>query len=146
MISGIIGSLLPILPGTPLSYVGLLCLQMTADPPFSLRFMIVWAIIVLLIQLLDQVASVAGAKKMGATWYGIWGSAGGAVLGFILFPPYGIIFGPVIGAFAGEILGGKSSDLALRAAMGAVLGFFVSTLLKVLVSLVMGYYFVANVI
>ncbi|MEX0905364.1 MAG: DUF456 domain-containing protein [Balneolaceae bacterium] len=146
IICGIIGAFLPVVPGLPLSYIGLLCLQLTSPPPFTLRFLVVWALIVLMIQLLEQIATIAGARKMGATGYGIGGSIVGIVLGFFFFPPFGIVFGPIIGAFAGEMIGGKSSDLALRAAMGAVLGFLVSTLLKVMVALVIAYYFVSAVI
>lgn len=145
IITGIIGAFLPVLPGTPISYLGLLCLQLTPNPPFSLKFLIVWALIVIMVQLLEQVASVAGAKKWGASRYGIFGSIAGAILGFFLFPPFGIVIGPIAGAFAGEIYGGKSSDLALRAAMGAVLGFLAGTFLKVIVALIIAYYFVINI-
>lgn len=145
MIGGIMGAFLPVVPGLPLSYAGLLMLQLTEHPPFSLRFLVVWALIVLMVQLLEQVGSIAGAKKMGATQYGVWGSVIGAILGFLLFPPFGIVFGPILGAYVGELINKTPSNLALRAAMGAVLGFFVSTLLKVLIALIMAYYFVTGV-
>lgn len=144
MITGLIGAFIPILPGLPFSYVGLLMLQLTESPPFSLRFMIVWAVIVVMIQFLEQIASVAGAKRMGATSYGIWGSVIGAIVGFILFPPFGIIFGPIIGAYIGELINKKTSREALRSAMGAVLGFFISTFIKVIAALVMAFYFFTN--
>ncbi len=144
MIIGLIGAFLPIMPGLPFSYVGLLMLQLTENPPFSLRFMIVWAVIVVMIQFLEQIASVAGAKKMGASSYGIWGSVIGAVGGLILFPPFGIVFGPIIGAYVGELINKKTSREALRSAMGAVLGFFVSTFIKVIVALIMTYHFAVN--
>jgi uncharacterized protein len=144
MITGLIGAFLPILPGLPFSYVGLLMIQLTENPPFSLRFMIVWAVIVVMIQFLEQIASVAGAKKMGASSYGIWGSIIGAVVGFLMFPPLGIVFGPIIGAYVGELINKKTSQEALRSAMGAVLGFFVSTFIKVIAALIMAYHFAVN--
>lgn len=144
MITGLIGAFLPIFPGLPFSYVGLLMLQFTENPPFTLRFMIVWAVIVVMIQFLEQIASVAGAKKMGASAYGIWGSLIGAIVGFVMFPPFGIVFGPIIGAFIGELLNKKTTQVALRSAMGAVLGFFISTFIKVVVALIMTYHFVMN--
>ncbi len=146
ILAGLIGSFLPVVPGLPFSYAGLLMLQFTTAPPFTLRFMIVWAVIVVMIQFLEQIASVAGAKKMGASIYGIWGSIAGAILGFIFFPPFGIIFGPIAGAFIGELLHKKPPAIAMKAAMGAVLGFFISTFIKVLAALIMAYYFVINVI
>ncbi|WP_069130375.1 DUF456 domain-containing protein [Rhodohalobacter halophilus] len=144
MITGLIGAFLPVLPGLPFSYAGLLMLQLTEYPPFSLRFMIVWAVIVVMIQFLEQIATVAGAKKMGASSYGIWGSIIGAIVGFIIFPPFGIVFGPIAGAYAGELINKKTSREALRSAMGAVLGFFVSTFIKVVAALIMTYHFVIN--
>ena len=144
MITGLIGAFLPVLPGLPFSYVGLLVLQLTETPPFSLSFLIVWAIIVVMIQFLEQIASVAGAKKMGASSYGIWGSIIGAIVGFFLFPPLGIVFGPIIGAYVGELINKKTSQEALRSAMGAIFGFFVSTFIKVVAALVMTYHFIVN--
>lgn len=144
IIIGLIGAFLPIMPGLPFSYVGLLMLQLTENPPFSLRFLIVWAVIVVMIQFLEQIASVAGAKRMGASSYGIWGSIVGAVVGFFMFPPLGIVFGPILGAYVGELINKKTSQEALRSAMGAVLGFFVSTFIKVIAALVMTYHFVVN--
>lgn len=146
MIAGIIGAFLPVIPGTPLSYLGLICLQLTSTPPFSLAFMIIWAIIVITVTSLDGLASVVGAQRMGGTRYGILGCMIGAVIGFFMFPPLGIIIGSIFGAFAGELLAGKKADLAMKAAWGAILGFFVSTFIKVLVSLILAYYFLVNVI
>jgi len=144
IITGLIGAFLPILPGLPFSYMGLLVLQLTENPPFSLRFLIVWAVIVVMIQFLEQIASVAGAKRMGASPYGIWGSVIGAIAGFFLFPPLGIVFGPIIGAYVGELINKKTAREALRSAMGAVLGFFVSTFIKVVAALIMTYHFIVN--
>lgn len=145
MIAGIMGAFLPVIPGTPFSYLGLVCLQLTSTPPFSLTFMIVWAVIVITVTSLDGLASVAGAQRMGGTRYGIIGCIIGAVIGFFLFPPLGIIIGPIFGAFAGELLAGKKMDLAMKAAWGAILGFFVSTFIKVLVSLILAFYFFTNI-
>jgi len=144
MLTGFIGAFLPVLPGLPFSYAGLLILQLTEPTPFTLRFMIVWAVIVVMIQFLEQIASVAGAKRMGATSYGIWGSVIGAVAGIFIFPPFGIVLGPIIGAYVGELINKKTSRVAFRSAMGAVLGLFVSTFIKVVIAIVMAYYFVVN--
>lgn len=67
---------------------------------------------------------------MGGTRYGIWGWIAGIVIGFFFFPPFGIIIGPIIGAYGGEIIGGKKPDLALKAATGVLLGFFVKHTVK----------------
>lgn len=145
IIVGIIGSVIPVMPGTPLSYLGLLFLQLTQTPPFSLTFMLIWALIVILVSGLDNLASIVGAQRMGGTRYGIWGCLFGGVLGIFIFPPFGLILGPIAGAFIGELIGGKNRDQAIRAATGAVLGFFVSTILKLIVSLILAYYFIVNI-
>ncbi len=144
VILGFIGSFLPIVPGTPVTYAGLLILQL-ATQPFTTTFLVVWAIIIVSIQVLDNVIPAYGTKKFGGSAYGIWGSLFGMVIGIFLFPPLGIIVGPLAGAFVGELIGGKTSDRAFKSAMGSFAGLLVNTLIKVIASGVMGYYFVVNV-
>lgn len=143
IIAGLLGSFLPVLPGPPISYVGLLLLQLTSSPPFSIQFLVVWALIVIAIMVLDNVVPAWGARKYGGSPYGVWGSILGLIAG-IFFPPLGIIIGPIVGAFVGEMVGGKTSDQALRAAWGSFVGFLAGTLMKVIASGMMGYYFFVN--
>lgn len=141
IIAGIAGSFLPVIPGPPLSYVGLLLLQLTSPAPFSASFLIGWAVVVILVSSLEHLIPAIGSNRMGGTKYGFWGCVIGGVMGIFFFPPLGIIIGPMIGAFAGEILAGQNSDRALRAAMGSFIGFFVGTVIKVAVSFVLAFYF-----
>lgn len=145
IIAGFVGSLLPVLPGLPLSYAGLLCLQLTQEPPFSLTFLLVWAGIVAVIMVLDNIIPAYGTKKSGGTSYGIWGSIFGLAIGIIFFPPLGMVIGPLIGAFAGELVGGQTSDRALKSALGSFAGLLVNTVIKVIASGIMGYYFIINI-
>jgi len=144
ILAGLLGSFLPVLPGPPISYVGLLLLQLTSTPPFSVQFLIIWALIVIAIMLLDNVVPAWGARKYGGSPYGVWGSILGLIAGFF-FPPLGIIIGPIVGAFIGEMAGGKTSDQALKAAWGSFVGFLAGTLMKVIASGMMGYYFFMNI-
>ena len=144
IIAGFIGSFLPVIPGPPLSYVGLLALQLTSSHPFSLQFLIIWALVVGVLMVLDNVIPAYGTKKFGGSAYGIWGCIIGIFIGFF-FPPVGLVAGPLIGAFVGELVGGKNSDQALRSAWGSFVGFLVSTVLKVMASGLMGYYFSLNI-
>ncbi len=144
ILAGLLGSFLPVLPGPPISYVGLLLLQLTSTPPFSIQFLVIWALIVIAIMILDNVVPAWGARKYGGSPYGVWGSIVGLIAGFF-FPPVGIIIGPIVGAFAGEMIGGKTSDQALRAAWGSFVGFLAGTLIKVVASGMMGYYFFMNI-
>lgn len=140
LITGIIGCIVPMLPGPPLSYAGLLFAQLISDPPFSLTFMLVWAAIVLAVSVLDYIIPVYGTKKLGGTKYGIWGCMVGLFAG-IWFGPWGIVLGPFLGAFAGEMLAANHTG-ALKAALGSFIGFLFSTLLKLIVCVVMAGYFV----
>ncbi|WP_445664123.1 DUF456 domain-containing protein [Fodinibius sp. AD559] len=144
IVAGFIGSFLPVVPGTPVTYCGLLILQL-ATQPFSATFLIVWALIVATIMVLDNVIPAYGTKKFGGSAYGISGSIVGMLIGIFFFPPIGMIVGPLAGAFVGEIVGGKTSDRALKSAVGSFAGLLVNTLMKVIASGVMGYYFVVNV-
>ena len=143
IIAGFLGSFLPVLPGPPISYLGLLLLQFTSGEPFSLQFFVIWALVIAVIMVLDNLIPSMGAKKYGGTPYGVWGSILGLVAGFF-FPPVGIIIGPIAGAFAGELIGGKTTDQALQSAWGSFVGFMAGTLMKVIASGMMGWYFFTN--
>jgi uncharacterized protein YqgC (DUF456 family) len=142
LLVGIIGSVVPLLPGPPLCYLALLVQQFRDHKPFSLQFLLIWAGIVLLVVLLDYMVPVYGTKKFGGSSYGIWGCTIGFIAAFWM-GPWGIILGPFAGAFIGEWLANRDSTQALRAAMGSFLGFLFGTGIKLVTCLVMGYYFVA---
>lgn len=144
IIAGFLGSFLPVLPGPPISYAGLLVLQLTADPPFTLTFLVVWALIVGAIMVLDNVIPAYGTKKFGGSPFGIWGSIIGLLIG-LFFPPAGLVLGPLAGAFLGELVAGKRSDQAFRSAVGSFVGFLAGTVLKVIATGVMGYYFFTSI-
>jgi len=144
ILAGIIGSFLPVIPGPPLSYVGLLMLQFTESYRFSISFLAVWGLIVVVVVTLENILPAVGTSRYGGTRYGILGCMAGVVAG-LFFPPFGIVIGPLAGAFAGELIAGQKSDTALRSAIGSFIGFFVGTLLKVIVSLMLAYYFVINI-
>ena len=141
MLAGLAGCILPFLPGPPLCYIALLIQQLQSDPPYSTNFLILWAVITIAITCLDYVIPLYGTKKFGGTRFGIWGCAIGLVAG-LWFGPLGLILGPFIGAFIGELLASSNSDQALRAAWGSFVGFLLGTLLKLIACFIMGYYFI----
>ena len=146
IIGGILGCVLPVLPGPPLSYIGLLLLHFTQRYQFSTRFLIIWAIITTVVYVLDYVIPSWGTKKFGGSKRGIWGSMIGLVIGLFFFPPYGIIIGPFLGAIIGELTSGKDSDTALKSGFGAFIGFLAGTLLKLIASGMMTWYFFKELI
>ena len=143
VLAGFFGSLLPVLPGLPLSYLGLIALQLTSRSPFSFTFLLIMALIAGAAMLLDNIIPAWGTKKFGGSSYGVWGSVIGVAVG-LFFGPVGIIIGPLLGAFLGEIISGKDTDRAIRSAMGSFAGLLGATVLKVIVSGVMAYYFFIN--
>lgn len=145
LLAGLAGCFLPVIPGPPLAYLALLLLQLLEIPPFTINFLIVWALIVLAIMLLDYYIPIYGTKRFGGTKYGTWGCMLGLLAGMWL-GPIGIIVGPMLGAFIGELVNGANSTLAFRAALGSFIGFLAGTLLKVICCVVIGYYFVASLL
>lgn len=145
IIAGILGAFIPVVPGTPLSYLGLLILHFAKGDIFGWMFILSWGIVVVITVTLDSFIPAEGARRMGGSKLGIYGALIGAVIGLFFFPPAGIIFGPVVGAFIGEMMAGKRSGSALRAAMGSFVGYLVATGLKVGVAVILAYYFVINI-
>lgn len=146
LISGILGCVLPVLPGPPLSYLGLLVLHFTERYQFSQRFLILWAVITVVVYALDYIIPVWGTKKFGGSKRGVWGSVIGLVIGLFFFPPFGIIIGPFLGAIIGELSSGKDSGTALKSGFGSFIGFLAGTLLKLITSGMMTWYYFKELI
>lgn len=145
IVAGFVGVFVPIIPGTPLIYVSLLVMQFLLGSPFTWTFLIIWGLVVAVVATLDGLIPAEGARRMGGSRYGIYGCLIGALIGLIFFPPFGIIVGPIVGAFIGELISGRKSKSAWRAAMGSFVGYLVATVLKLSVSVVLTYYFYSNI-
>ncbi|WP_121668072.1 DUF456 domain-containing protein [Mesonia aquimarina] len=130
-IVGIIGSLLPVLPGPPISWLGLLMLYLTDAIEINYTLLGITLAIAIIIFVLDYIIPVAGTKKFGGSKAGAIGTTVGLILGIILPIPFGILIGPFLGAFLGELIFNKStSSIALKAAWGSFVGFLASTFMK----------------
>ncbi|MFB3884000.1 MAG: DUF456 domain-containing protein [Thermodesulfobacteriota bacterium] len=140
---GLAGSILPVLPGPPLCFIGLLLLGFIKDfsHPLTPWFFIVMGLILIAALGLDYIIPVWGAKKYGASKWGIWGSVLGMAIG-IFFSPFGILLGALMGALAGEWLFNREKGRPLRAAWGVFVGTILGTILKLGLSAVMAYYFI----
>lgn len=132
LVGGIAGCVLPILPGAPLGYAGLLLLHFTGRADFSTTQLVTWLIIVVILQVVDFITPLLGSKYTGGSEFGNRGCVAGTLIG-MFFLPWGIIVGPFFGAVAGEMLGGSDLSHAIRAGIGSLIGFLVGTLLKVIV-------------
>ena len=131
MLIGIIGCIVPGLPGTPISYIGLWIAQATDTVDFSWQFMLIWGIVVIVITLLDYVVPAWGTKRYGGSKWGVWGSTIGVFVG-LFFGAAGVILGPLVGAILGELVSGKQLNDALKAGWGSFIGILFSTVLKLI--------------
>lgn len=145
-ITGILGCVLPFMPGPPLNYAAILLLHFTSGFQFNNRFLIIWAIVTAAVVVLDYIIPVWGTKKFGGSKQGVWGSVIGLIAGMFFFPPLGIIIGPFAGAVAGELIAGKNSKDALKSGFGSFVGFITGTFLKLVVSGMMTWYFAKELI
>lgn len=145
-IGGLAGSILPVLPGPPLSYVALLVLHFSGYHEFTLNFLISWLIVTIVVVVLDYMIPIWGAKFSGGSKKGIWGATIGLIVGIVFFPPFGMILWSFIGAVVGEMLAGKEMGLALKAGIGTFIGFLAGTVAKLVVSLIMTFYFIQAII
>lgn len=139
---GILGSFLPILPGPPLSWLGILVLYFVSDIPYNYSVLIISTVLALFITILDYVIPAQGTKRFGGSKYGIWGTNIGLLLGIILPVPFGFILGPFVGALLGELIFDKKDFLkSLKSASGSLIGFLASTFIKFVFSMcLLGYY------
>lgn len=131
MVIGIIGCIVPGLPGTPIAYAGLWIAQATDRVDFSWQILLIWGIVTIVVSVLDYVVPAWGTKQFGGTKWGVWGSTIGVFVG-LFFGAAGVIIGPLAGAVLGELLGGKKVEEALRAGWGSFIGIFFGTVLKLI--------------
>lgn len=124
MFIGMIGNLIPGVPGTSLTFTAGLIHQLYFGDSGGIGWFWIFALGVLMIAsfLIDYVASLLGAKTLGATWRGMLGAFVGIILGLILFPPFGLIIGPFVGAIVFEWAFGREIREASKAGVGAVVG------------------------
>ena len=138
MLVGILGSFLPVLPGPPISWVGLLLLYTTSAITMNWTFLGITLAIALVVFGLDYVIPAIGTKKFGGTKAGVIGTTVGLLVALI-FPilgPFGIIIWPFVGALVGELLNKADKKTATKAAFGSFLGFLTGTFLKFMVAIV----------
>ncbi|MGA1977816.1 MAG: DUF456 domain-containing protein [Bacteroidales bacterium] len=145
MLIGLIGCLVPVLPGPPVSFLGIILLHVSRFGHFTSPALISFAAITVAVTLLDYVVPIWGTKQFGGSKYGTRGATVGLIIGFFLGPA-GIIIGPLIGAVVGELIFRDDLKYALKAGFGSLLGFLTSVGLRLAASLVMTFYFIRQLI
>ncbi|MEA3447125.1 MAG: DUF456 domain-containing protein [Bacteroidota bacterium] len=160
MIVGLLGCILPVIPGPPISWIGILLLHLTERVQFSLEFLIIWLVIAVSITIIDNIIPIYGTKRAGGSKWGVSGAVIGLIIG-LFFGPLGIIIGPFLGALAGELLyfntqehkhdnipktSAEKNKRALISALGSFLGLMVGIVLKLIVSGILTFKFVKALI
>jgi len=144
---GFIGSIVPIIPGPPISWSGFLLLKWTdyihsgAEGYDNTLWILLFFVV--LVTVLDYVVPILGTKKYGGSKRGVWGATIGVVVG-LFFGPLGIIIGPFLGAYIGEISTGKKDREALRAAWGSFVGFLLGVGLKLMTCGAIMFFFIRH--
>ena len=128
---GVVGTIVPFIPGLPLSWLALLILKFVSPTQGTLSWtiLILLGVAVLIISVLDAVLPLWGTKRMGGGKTVVWGATIGLFVG-LFFLPFGILFGTFIGAFIGGIVSGSKMLKATQHATGAAIGFFAGLTLK----------------
>ena len=137
-IIGVFGSFLPVLPGPPVGWLGLLLLILTSAVPNDWWLIAITGIIAFVVVALDYWIPAVGTRKFGGSRAGMIGTTIGLLVA-IVFPVLGlvgIVIWPFVGAIIGELINKTGHKQALRAAFGSFVGFLTGTFLKFVVSMV----------
>jgi uncharacterized protein len=148
-IVGLIGCILPVIPGPPVSYIGMVILYVWGHDvrdDITSKVLIVWLIVTVIVTILDYIVPAWFTKKTGGSKAASRGAFVGMVIGIIFFPPIGMIIGAFLGALLADMfVEGKELRHSLKSAMGSFLGFLAGTGLKLIASGVMMYYIIAGI-
>jgi len=137
VLAGIAGAVLPILPGVPLVFAGLLIIEWVHH--WSHISSLGWVVLVLLLVvgvIVDFVAGSVGAKRVGASPKAVTGAAIGSIVG-LFFPPVGLLLGPFVGAVLGELASERGFRDATNAGLAATIGLVLGAAAKIAISVAM---------
>lgn len=129
---GILGCIVPALPGPLISWTSLLLFFFLPDHEIGTWTLVITGIFMAMATAMDYVVPVLGAKKFGSSKEGIWGGMIGIVVGIFFFPPIGIILGPLIGTVVGDMIAGGTFTKALNSGVGSLIGFIVGASIKLI--------------
>lgn len=143
---GLLGAIVPVIPGTILSYAGLVCIYFTDGSTVTNMQLIIWGVLSFVVIFMDYVLPGYFSKMFGGSKKGIIGANVGTIIG-IFFGPAGIITGPFLGAFIGELINdGDSLAKALKVGFGSTLSFIAGTGAKLIVGGFILYYILSDTI
>lgn len=141
-IVGLVGTILPVLPGPILVYGGMLLYgYMTEFATLDAHFFLLQTLVLVLIFSVDFLASAVGTRRFNGSKQAAWGAIIGTILGLIFLGPLGIVIGPFLGAVMIELLRGIEINQAIRVGFGTLVGILGGTVLKLFAEILMIIYF-----
>lgn len=140
LVAGLFGCIITRIPGTPLSFLGIILLHLSQYAVVPVQFLIRWAVVVIIVHGLNYYIPHWGIRKFAGSTHGVWGSLIGMVLG-LYFGVYGIIGGAIVGAFVGELFAGKECFEEIHHAVSAFSFFILGTVSKIMVAGILIYYY-----
>jgi hypothetical protein len=140
-IIGVIGCILPGIPGPPLNLVALILIKIAYPDQVSWLVLILFGFLTLAVTILDYAIPLMGGNLFKASKSGIVGSTIGMIIGIFFFAPFGMFVGLTLGALIGELVSGKSKFQAAKAGAGIFILSIAVIILKLGISLTMSFYF-----
>lgn len=146
LLLGFLGTFLPVLPGAPLAWAGLLLAYFSSYCEISLVTVIITFVFAVLVSILDNILPVFLTNKFGGSKRATWGATIGVLIGFFI-GPWGLILGPFIGAFIGELSNNNGNGgAALKTAFGSFVGFLCGTGMKMITVLAFVWVYIWGII
>ncbi len=143
---GLIGTLLPVMPGAPVIWAGMLVYGFIAGfENLGFYFLAAQALLALAVMGVDYLFAAMGSHYFGGSKAALWGAAAGLLAGLFFFP-LGLLIGPFLGAALADLLFRRRTDLAVKSGIGASLGFLSALPIKLALEAVMITWFVLRVI
>ncbi|MDZ7795434.1 MAG: DUF456 domain-containing protein [Spirochaetia bacterium] len=147
VMAGLIGCIVPVIPGPPVAYLALLLVSWAGGwNVYALWVLIVMAAAAVGAAVLDSILPIVTSRRSGAGKAGIWGSVLGMLVGTVFFPPFGTVIGAFLGALAGELLVMRKGGNPMKAALGVFTGTMLAAVVKLSVSGVAAVLFVRGLI
>lgn len=146
MVVGIVGTFFPMIPGIPIIWGAMLVYGFVEGfQDITPVFLVITFLVVVALQVAEHYARAWGAKKYGASKWGAWGAVLGSIAG-LFFMPFGLVLGPFLGALLLELVSGRSTEEALKAGWGGVVGVLGSVVMNVVVALGLTLAFIVAVV
>lgn len=122
MLAGLVGAVVPFLPGTPLIFAGALIYAIATDfTPVGAGRLAILAVLAVAGWAVEHIAGALGARRAGGSRAAVIGAILGALVG-LAFVPLGLLLGPIAGAIAGEMLSGRDPAGSVRTGLGTAVG------------------------